>query len=323
MNKSIRISVLCLLLSACSTIENELFFVEQLTTRSVVTVTVCTDAFVDISVGGASGSFYKGTRCKTCQINMSELGADEYIAGGFPQYGTATNRGGGGSTTKEYYVGDDWHFEFDNLNSIYGAGSNLNVAQKDKLQHALNAYNIMPDRFAEIYQELKDEHIAIKFKLDSNIGYPALYNKTDRSIYFEAEASINWENLQEEVVHAVQHLVYYGNAMNPQYKNYEFEAKVFHDLTNQLAEDYENEDFYANAYRVLATDNRPEFAEAYQKWIKSISTRGSMPSSEYAKFNELCEMWQGYPGETIHNFTPKVLEAYFRKPRPPKNPKNQ
>lgn len=57
--------------------------------------TICKDAFVTVSGGGVSYSVYKGTTCRTC-AESEPLGQGEYEAGGFPQYGNATDRGTGG-----------------------------------------------------------------------------------------------------------------------------------------------------------------------------------------------------------------------------------
>lgn len=71
-------------------------------TRSMV-VTVCSDAYVDV----AGYSEYKGTTCRTYTVgSVGGLGYGEYHPGGFPQNGSATDRGSGGNGERNYYVGD-------------------------------------------------------------------------------------------------------------------------------------------------------------------------------------------------------------------------
>lgn len=56
-----------------------------------------------------------------------ELNPGEYEAGGFPEYGTAVDKGsGGGGNGKRYYVGDKWEFKFAQIAPIYASNSNLN-----------------------------------------------------------------------------------------------------------------------------------------------------------------------------------------------------
>lgn len=70
--------------------------------RSVpIVVTICTDAYITIggggSFGGTSYTVYKGTTCRTCLADeYPELNPGEYEAGGFPEYGTAVDKGHGG-----------------------------------------------------------------------------------------------------------------------------------------------------------------------------------------------------------------------------------
>lgn len=71
-------------------------------TRNVpIVVTICTDAYITIgggSFGGTSYTVYKGTTCRTCLVDeYPELNPGEYEAGGFPEYGTAVDKGSGGA----------------------------------------------------------------------------------------------------------------------------------------------------------------------------------------------------------------------------------
>lgn len=81
---------------------------------------------------------------------------------------------------------------------------------------------------------MKDSKIRIKFKTgftleDPVTGYkvPAIY-KTDGSITFLNQAAITSSNLEEELLHAVQHLEYGG--IRDDILNYELEAKFFRDV---------------------------------------------------------------------------------------------
>lgn len=174
--------------------------------------------------------------------------------------------------------------------------------------------------FQKLLKLVKDS-IRINFKMDTTIIRSAGYKPHDCSILFKDEASINCENLAEEIIHAVQHQVFYGKDMDEKYKNFEFEAKVFHDFVYSKALFYDNLD--ANfAFWATMTYSDPLFVEQYQNWICECAKRGCMPSSEFKTYNDLCKQWKGYPGEYKESMTPKLLEFYFRKADPPIKPNN-
>lgn len=174
--------------------------------------------------------------------------------------------------------------------------------------------------FQKLLKLVKDS-IRINFKMDTTIIRSAGYKPHDCSISFKDEASINCENLAEEIIHAVQHQVFYGKDMDEKYKNFEFEAKVFHGFVYSKALFYDNLD--ANfAFWATMTYSNPLFVEQYQNWICECAKRGCMPSSEFKTYNDLCKQWKGYPGEYKESMTPKLLEFYFRKADPPIKPNN-
>lgn len=293
-----------------------------------VVVTICIDAYITIggggSLGGVSHTVYKGTTCRTCLVDEQyELNPDEYEAGGFPDYGTAIDKGsgGGGGNGKRYYVGDKWEFNFSQMAKIYASNSNLNAYQKGLLENVISKFNELYKPYPALYDRLVKDSIRINFKMDTTIIRSAGYKPHDCSISFKDEASINCENLAEEIIHAVQHQVFYGKDMDEKYKNFEFEAKVFHDFVYSKALFYDNLD--ANfAFWATMTYSDPLFVEQYQNWICECAKRGCMPSSEFKTYNDLCKQWKGYPGEYKESMTPKLLEFYFRKADPPIKPNN-
>lgn len=298
--------------------------------RSVpVVVTICSDAYITIGGGGSLGdvshTVYKGTTCRTCLADeIDELGTGEYEAGGFPEYGTAVDKGsGGGGNGKRYYVGDKWEFTFSTLAKIYAYGSTLNAYQKGRLENVISEYNELPKPYPNLYNRMVQDSIRIVFKMDPTSKYLAYYNKKDKSISFQSESAITAENLSEEIIHAIQHQVYYGDKMNAAYKNYEFEAKVFHDFTYAKATLYDNLDLYF-AFLLTMTSSDVAFNKKYVNWIKEWGAKGYLPPSEYlnasATYNEFCKQWKGYSGDYLNGFIPRLLEAFFRKADPPINP---
>lgn len=302
--------------TGCSSDDDELLYltkaqnIEALSTRSVA-VTVCQDAYVD--VGGYSE--YKGTTCTTTYIGGGG-GSAGYSPGGFPQYGVFEDQGTGGNGYA-YYVGDKWQFYFPKVQSIYGLGSTLNVVQKSQLEHVLELFDIFPSDFKAMYKKLLNKNIRFKFSIDFSILSEAQYNGRDNSIKFQSENNISWTYLIEELVHAVQRNCYYGNTMDDKYKNYEFEAKVFIDLVNGICGKAEGIDMLIEA-RPAQTDGSEPFGSLYNKWIREIIDRGFISGSDYNTYNSLCDLWNPPKGENMPNFTPQLIEEFFRKPHPPK-----
>lgn len=327
-------AIFILFMAGCSedALQTELFPSERLeagvSTRNVpIVVTICTDAYITIggggSFGGTSYTVYKGTTCRTCLVDeYPELNPGEYEAGGFPEYGTAVDKGsGGGGNGKRYYVGDKWEFNFSQIAPIYASNSNLNAYQKGLLENAISKFNEFCKPYPALYDRLVKDSIKINFKMAPSLDTYAGYDPSDCSILFDTESSINSEFLAEEIIHAIQHQVFYGNAMDPKYKNFEFEAKVFHDFAYNKAILYDNLNV---GFLLLATMTYPDptFATDYREWLDKCAEKGCMPSSEFATYNSFCKQWQGYPGEYKEGLVPKLLEFYFRKADPPIKPNN-
>lgn len=161
--------------------------------------------------------------------------------------------------------------------------------------------------------------------MDTTIIRSAGYKPHDCSISFKDEASINCENLAEEIIHAVQHQVFYGKDMDEKYKNFEFEAKVFHDFVLNKAAFYDHLEVLISNWGTFGCEDQ-NFVSKYTDWIMECGSTGRLSPSEYSTdtsmYNELCKEWKGYPGEHKKGMTPKLLEFYLRKADPPIKPSN-
>ena len=103
--------------------------------------------------------------------------------------------------------------------------------------------------------------------------------------------------MQEEIIHAVQHLEFYGNDMYPSEKNVEFEAKVVQDM---LMRTYSNE----GGVEMGTMDQSDKFIDGFTNFLSDYSREW---------FQELCRQWTGYQGRYNSNFIPQIIEAYLNK----------
>ncbi len=105
--------------------------------------------------------------------------------------------------------------------------SNLNIAEKSYLEYALQTITQRPADFSKVYQKLLATKKLIKFQINPKAISNAQYNKDNISIEFKDSYVIDDDKLMEELLHAAQHLVYYGEVMDSKYRYYEFEVKCF------------------------------------------------------------------------------------------------
>lgn len=109
------------------------------------------------------------------------------------------------------------------------------------------------------------------------------------------------------------------------YKNFEFEAKVFHDFVYNKAAYYDHLGVLITNWATYACTN-PSFESKYNSWIMECASTGRLSPSEYSKetsmYNVLCKEWEGYSGEYKKGIIPKLLEFYLRKADPPIIPNN-
>lgn len=274
---------------------------------------------VDLYVRWDDTDIYLGTVCNSAA--GSGGGSYGSIAGGYdpddiiesPPYTPGGIPSGGNShynpsTEKQEYV-------YDNLKHIYNIGSTLDLVQKDKLNKLISNF-LSTGKNRELFDYMVAKNVKIKFHCNPNAENIAGYDPNTKSIIIKDLDDFRVHQLQEELVHSVQHQCFYGDQMlfpeTKIQKNCEFEAKVYNDLFSAINGITEN-------YIAFVTDSRSEFKEEYGKWIDS------MMGSQYGRFtdtygfNRLCEMWIGYSGTYSSSFEPSLLLHFYRKPTPPDN----
>lgn len=276
----------------------------DITTQTMVAVTKCVDAYVE--VGGYM--YYKDTRCHTEWVEGGGGGLNEgeYYPGEFPSSGSQ-NAGDNG-----WQPGTTQNFTYEDLKEFYQAGSTPNLEFKSKLNEAIKRFYQQGEIYEKVYNLMVQSHVKIKFILKPEIKDP-YYDRLTKSIYLKDEDSFSVFKFSEEMLHAAQHQCFYDNLMDMNYKNYEFEVKVFYDLAHQ---------FYICAYPAIDylptyTDTREEFRDAYISWIENnIYAIRFFPPAQIMEFNYLCGMWEGYKGSNLPSFKPLLIQRFFNKPIP-------
>lgn len=271
--------------------------------RTMVAVSKCVDAYVEVN-GYLS---YKGTHCWTEYIDIDSGGNiykdNEYDPG-------IDNPYGGGSYGS---ISNPTQFKFNHLENLYSSKSTLNLKEKIALENALTSLQNYADTYMMIINSLKKNNNKITFIINqdtcSKYEAQALYYKTKRTIYFKSIDQISSVNLEEEIIHAVQDLEYYGDLMLSCKKNCEFEAKVLRDLINTLKANLD----YAYPLYIPTIGQNTTFTTEYINWITDIINVKRFTNTDIVDFQSLCKSWEGDRGTYISNFNPQLLLYYFGK----------
>lgn len=280
---------------------------EEVSTYNKVAVTKCVDYFA-----GAGGyEEYKGTRCWTEWVDAGSgggaLGSGEYYPGNYPSTG-----GSGGSGDSGWRPGTTQSFNYSQLEHFYAPGSTPQLEFKSKLNDALIRFYQQAEIYEKVFNLMLQNHVKIKFVLKPSIDKP-YYDRLSKTIYLKDDDSFSVYKFSEEMLHAAQHQCFYGSTMDMQYKNYEFEVKVFYDLAHK---------FYVCTYpgvEYLPTYSDPnkDFEENYKRWIdENVYSVRFFPPSQISEFNAMCDIWKGYAGKNQSNFRPQLILHFFNKPIP-------
>lgn len=279
---------------------------EQPLTKGWMEVETCVDAFV--SAGGYE--VYKGTHCWTCMqfVPDGELPPDQWVVPG----SGASEYNGKIPTYAEFYT-------YTNLTQIYGSRSTFTTGQKMLLNSAIVEFRDRSSYLGKIIQYLRDNYCVINFGIkhvysaSGELATAAFVGK-DSAIYFRDEAAITVENLEEELIHAVQYYQFYQKDMNMKYKNYEFEAKVFRDLAMAFDKNSLGPPKYCPVY------GYPDdyYHDSYVVWIERIAEFREFIGTTRNEYMRFCNDWNhpAYPGEYNPAIEPKMLRYYFPKQQP-------
>jgi hypothetical protein len=198
-----------------------------------------------------------------------------------------------------------------NADQLYASTSTLSASEKKKLYDALDEFKNKYPAYSQVFKNLVTKGIKIKFSIDPTIGIDptdptiagalAVYG-TNKTIRFKSAADINCDNLQEELIHAIQHDKY-ETAMVPTVRNYEFEAKVFRDLACPNIN-------IENLCSLMGFEESDAF-QNYSKWVLDCAERHTFLESDIAQFSTFCSNWTVYERSYDASFVPNILKEYF------------
>lgn len=252
----------------------------------------CIDYFYSVNGGDW---IYNGTRCDDPRYAGEECWDYHDVDDG-PQGGG----GDGGGVRPERPEEDPVNTP--NLIPIYGKNSTLTPTQKGKLEVALVEFINKSPVYKALYDMLAQKFTKIAFHINAKIIDEGLagYDAKTEAISFKNTNCIEEVYLEEELIHAFQHMVLYKDDIYAWRKNVEFEAKVFRDMVNM------KEDIWGEKFGTYAAEE--EFRNAYESWLPKCIDGFTFVQQN---FNSLCNEWTGYGGNYSSSFVPEVIRDYF------------
>lgn len=124
--------------------------------RTMVCISKCVDYYVTVG----NYSVYKDTYCWNEYYAVGGGGTGDYYSGG--EYDPGDFNVGNATTENKS------HYTFDRLQELYGAGSNLNMAEKQTLNSMLNSFKASCEVYQGVYDLLLSTNIKIQFVIDPN-----------------------------------------------------------------------------------------------------------------------------------------------------------
>lgn len=107
----------------------------------------------------------------------------------------------------------------------------LSTDDNDKLKNVVDDYKTKCTNL-QIYQYIVGENKKFCFKIDETMTAPGGYKSSTGDILFSSSSAIDLATFGEEFFHGYQDLFYNGLSSSLGRSNIEFEAKLYHDLTN-------------------------------------------------------------------------------------------
>lgn len=219
-----------------------------------------------------------------------------------PGKGSGNYNGGnhdGGSTTSKT----------PNVDKIYNNSSTLTQAEKEYLENILvemkkcKAYQLL-------FEALEKKGIKFQFKMQPNLNVSATFH-FNNTIEFQDKNGM-YVGIKEELVHALQYNVLYGEAMNTNNIDYRFsiewEAHIFVDAASVL----QDNQVFRSGYNTIFHGS-DELKEMHYSLMNAILKEEKFTYNHIELFKETSKYWKQYKGNYKDDFTPKGLLNYIKK----------
>lgn len=258
--------------------------VYEITCTDYHTVTEFEDQLDDRVTGSSCTKRFLERRCEYVPDNSGSGGGSGGSGGG-----SGSGGGGGGYGTTP------------TVDGIMMPNTSLTPAQKAKLESALNEFiSAFPEQ-GKMYLFLKNAGFKLCFRVSTSAISMAQYDLTDHSITFRTTDDIIYDNLREEMFHAIQHCDIYGERMPSLRKDVEFEVKVFMDLLTERS---------GYGMYLGSMGQNGKFMQEYNDWIGKV-IKGT--DTILDRFYYFCDQYTAYPGKANGSFSAEFIYKYFNK----------
>ncbi|MCD8555685.1 MAG: hypothetical protein LRY59_03430 [Bacteroides graminisolvens] len=190
------------------------------------------------------------------------------------------------------------------VDKIYDNNSDLNSDDKNKLTDAVAELQKDPV-LNKLLQDLSSKNVLIRFTYDNNVNQ-AHFDAKKGEIVFGNSTYITSDYLREELIHAMQYYGFYGNSMTNVNSNYEFEAKIFQDISCLL------NDGACPQIATIGMDDNVQFNNLYYDFINAFIDNPVFTSELEDVYDQMGALWNQYPGTFDNEISPELLKQYFK-----------
>lgn len=184
------------------------------------------------------------------------------------------------------------------------AGSRFSPSEKNLVIWHVNDLLLKYSEFGKVLEKLSQAGSRIRLEVDSNLSYPAAYDFSTDVIYFKSDFFITGDCIMEELLHALQKILYGGFLnMFASRKNIEYEVKVFRDILEYRRLNHLGQGL--TSYWGICEFDSLEYQGSYRAWIEFISWK--FYDSFSTTFNSFAEWWQGEGGRYNVEFPPLLI----------------
>ena len=185
----------------------------------------------------------------------------------------------------------------------------MTQAEKEYLENILvemkkcKAYQLL-------FEALEKKGIKFQFKMQPNLNVSATFH-FNNTIEFQDKNGM-YVGIKEELVHALQYNVLYGEAMNTNNIDYRFsiewEAHIFVDAASVL----QDNQVFRSGYNTIFHGS-DELKEMHYSLMNAILKEEKFTYNHIELFKETSKYWKQYKGNYKDDFTPKGLLNYIKK----------